>query len=232
MKCVKCGYEIYEGDICPLCGCKNSTTNSGASTTTTETSYTQTGDTGFTPADTAEVSIESSYSMKWYKFLKVILWFGIISNVIATFTYFTGLDYQGFEDELDELYEMLPSLKSLNMFAGVFGIVMTVFTFIVWRSLHNYKSIGPKLLTVMYIVNTAFNAIYMFAFSSIIGSAVTTMIYGDTYIQGMYQYQEYLDLTVLSSASVAPTIIQIIGGIVMIIANHNYFKNRSDLFVN
>lgn len=229
MKCVKCGYEIYEGDICPLCGCKNSTTNSGASTTTTETSYTQTGDTGFTPADTAEVSIESSYSMKWYKFLKVILWFGIISNVIATFTYFTGLDYQGFEDEL---YEMLPSLKSLDMFAGVFCIVMTVFTFIVWRSLHNYKSIGPKLLTVMYIVNTAFNAIYMFAFSSIIGSAETTMIYGDTYIQGMYQYQEYLDLTVLSSASVAPTIIQIIGGIVMIIANHNYFKNRSDLFVN
>ena len=22
MKCVKCGYEIYEGDVCPLCGCK------------------------------------------------------------------------------------------------------------------------------------------------------------------------------------------------------------------
>lgn len=229
MKCVKCGYEIYEGDVCPLCGCKNSTTNSGTSSTSAETSCTQTGDTGFTPADTAEVSIESSYSMKWYKFLKVILWFGIISNVIATFTYFTGLDYQGFEDEL---YEMLPSLKSLDMFAGVFCIVMTIFTCIVWRSLHNYKSIGPKLLTVMYVVNTAFNAIYMFAFSSIIGSAETTTIYGSSYVSGGYMYQEYLDLTVLSSASVAPTIIQIIGGIVMIIANYNYFKNRSELFVN
>lgn len=228
MKCVKCGYEIYEGDICPLCGCKNSTTNSGASTTTTETSYTQTGDTGFTPADTAEVSIESSYSMKWYKFLKVILWFGIISNVISIFTYFTGADYEGFEDEL---YEMLPSLKSLDMFGGVFCIVMAIFTFIVWHSLHNYKAIGPKLLTVMYIANTAFFAIYMFAFSSIIGSAETTTIYGDSYIQGGYQYQEYLDLTVLSSASIAPTIMQIIGGIVMIIANRTYFKNRADLFV-
>ena len=108
MKCVKCGYEIYEGDICPLCGCKNSATNSGTSTTTTEASNTQTGDTGFTPADTAEVSIESSYSMKWYKFLKVILWFGIISNVISAFTYFTGATYQGFEDEL---YEMLLKRK-------------------------------------------------------------------------------------------------------------------------
>lgn len=229
MKCVKCGYEIYEGDTCPLCGCKNSTTNSsGTSSTGAETSYTQTGDTGFTPADTAEVSIESSYSMKWYKVLKVILWFGIISNVISAFTYFTGSTYQGFEDEL---YEMLPSLKTLDMFEGVLCIAMTVFTFIVWRALHNYKANGPKMLTVMYIINIASYAIYMFAFSSILGGAETTTIYGDTYIQGMYQYQEYLDLTVLQSASVAPTIMQIIGGIVMIIANRTYFKNRADLFV-
>ena len=38
-------------------------------------------------------------------------------------------------------------------------------------------------------------------------------------------------LTVLQSASVAPTIMQIIGGIVMIVANRTYFKNRADLFV-
>lgn len=221
MKCTKCGFEIYEGTTCPLCGHENSSTANGATTEGSTSSYTSNYE--------GEVSIESSYSMKWYKVLKVILWFGIISNVISAFTYFTGLDYQGFEDEL---YEMLPSLKTLDMFAGVLCIAMTVFTFIVWRALHNYKASGPKMLTTMYFINIASYAIYMIAFSSIIGSAETTMIYGDTYIQGMYQYQEYLDLSVLSSASVAPTIIQIIGGLVMIIANNIYFKNRYDLFVN
>ena len=221
MKCTKCGYDIYEGTTCPLCGYDNSSTANGTSTESSTSSYKSNYE--------GEVSIESTHSMKWYKFLKVILWFGIISNLFSTFTYFTGSTYQGFEDEL---YEMLPSLKSLDMFGGIFCIVMAIFTFIVWRSLHNYKAIGPKLLTVMYVLNTAFNAIYMFAFSSIIGSAETTTIYGSSYVSGGYMYQQYLDLTVLQSASVAPTIIQIIGGIVMIIANINYFKNRSDLFVN
>ncbi len=229
MKCVKCGYEIYEGDVCPLCGHKNSTANNTTNGTGNNTSNsTGTDSTGYSSSYEAEVALESSYPMKWYKALLVILWFGIIGNIISTFTYFSGSTYQGFDDEL---YEMLPSLKSLDTFSGLFCLVMAIFTFIVWLNLKNYKTHAPKLLTVMYVVNTAFNAIYMFAFSSIIGSAETTMIYGDTYIQGMYQYQEYLDLTVLSSASTAPTVIQIIGGIVITIANYIYFKNRKDLFV-
>lgn len=221
MKCTKCGYEIYEGTTCPLCGHDNSSTANGTSTEAGTSSYKSNYE--------GEVSIESTHSMKWYKFLKIILWCGIISNLFSAFTYFTGSTYQSFEDEL---YEMLPSLKSLDMFAGIFCIAMTIFTFTVWRALHKYKAVGPKLLTVMYIANIAFFAIYMFAFSSIIGSAETTVIYGSSHVSGGYMYQQYLDLTVLSSASTAPTIVQIIGGIVMIIANHNYFKNRADLFVN
>ena len=227
MKCVKCGYEIYEGDICPLCGCKNSTTNSGASTTTTETSYTQTGDTGFTPADTAEVSIESSYSMKWYKVLKVILWFNIISNVISAFMYFTGSVYQGFTEEV---YEMLPDLKTLDMFSGVCSIAFVVIMFLAWHGIHNYKSRGPKLVVIVNILTAVFLAIYTFSMSSIIGGAEATTIYGDTYIQGMYQYQEYLDLSALEFQ---PTnVISIITNVIFAIANHIYFKNRADLFVN
>lgn len=73
---------------------------------------------------------------------------------------------------------------------------------------------------------------YMFAFKTIIDGAETTKIYGSSYVSGGYVYQKYLDLTVLSSLTMAPAMIGIIGGIVMAIVNHIYFKNRELLFVN
>lgn len=220
MKCIKCGYDIYEGTICPLCGYDNSSTAKGASTKGRVSSNKS--------KNAGRVSIKSTYSMKWYKFLKVILLLSIIANVFSAFRDFNGTDYQGYADAL---YEMFPSLKTLDMFSGIFCLAMAVFTFLVWHALQKYKASGPKMLTVMYILNIAFGAFYMFAFSSIFDGAETTKIFGDTYIQGMYQYQEYLDLTVLQSASVAPTILSTIGGIVIMIANRTYFKNRADMFV-
>lgn len=219
MKCNKCGYYIYKGTTCPLCGYENSNTSNGTSTEGGTSSYKSNYE--------GEVSIQSAHSMKWYKFLKVILWFNIISNVVSAFMYFTGSIYQGLADEA---YEMLPSLKSLDTFSGIFSIAMVVVTFLAWHGLHNYKSRGPKILTEMYILNIVFLIIYTFSMSSIIGGAETTTVYGNSYVSGGYIYQEYLDLSALEFQ---PTnIVSIISGIVFAIANHIYFKNRSDMFVN
>ncbi len=223
MKCSKCGYEIYEGTSCPLCGHENSgktndTPVSSSSVNDVSEQSTQYG---------GGVSYESTYPMKWYKFLLVILWFGIIGNVVSAFTYFSGSIYQGFSDKV---YEMLPSLKSVDIFSGLFSLAMVVFTFIVWLQLKNYKKQAPKLLTIMYVLNTIFLIVYTIAFYSIIGGAETTTIYGSSYISGGYQYQEYLDLSAISFS--ASDVISIIGSIVMTIANHIYFRNRAELFVN
>lgn len=229
MKCAKCGYDIYEGTTCPLCGHENSSTP--ASTPTPTPAATETGTANYTSDhhDTGETSFAFAYSLKWYKFLKVLLWITIISTIYSAFTYLTGASYEGFEDKL---YETLPSLKALDLFEGIYSIVMAVLTFIVWLALRNYKAIGPKLLTVMYLINAVNNAIYPFAFKSIIDGAETTRIYGSSYVSGGYMYQEYLDLTVLSSATIAPALIGVVSGIVMAIVNHIYFKNRELLFVN
>ncbi len=217
MKCSKCGYDIYEGTTCPLCGYEN-----GKNSTSQPINN---GDTSYATNNESEVTIESQYPMKWYKALLVILWIGIIGNVISAITYFSGGIYQGFADKI---YEMLPSLKGVDAFSGIFSLAMVVFTFIVWRALKNYKKSAPKLLTIMYVLNTIFLIVYTIAFYSIIGGAETTIIYGDSYISGMYQYQEYLDLSAIAFS--ASDVISIIGSIVMTIANHIYFRNRAELF--
>ena len=219
MKCTKCGYDIYEGTTCPLCGYENSSTANGSTTEGSASSYKSNYE--------SEVSIESTYSMRWYKFLKVILWVSIISNLISGIMYFTGSIYLGFTDEV---YEMLPSMKTLDTFSGIFSIFMIVFVFSVWHGLHNYKSRGPKLLTVVYVLDIVFLVIYTFSMSSIIGGAETTIIYGSTYMSGGYMYQQYLDLSALEFQPVG--IVSIISKIVFAIVNHIYFKNRADLFVN
>lgn len=220
MKCTKCGYEIYEGTVCPVCGHKNSGDASGNSTS-------QNLGTTDIPHPENQVTVKSAYPMKWYKAMLVILWLGILENAISGILFFTGTIYQGFADKV---YEMLPSLKSLDVFSGIFSFGMVVFTFIVWLRLKNYKRHAPRLLTVMYIINTVFLIAYSIALYSIIGGAETKIIYGSSYVRGDYLYQEYLDLSKVSFS--ASDIIEIIGSIVMTIANYIYFRNRSDLFTN
>lgn len=208
MKCTMCGYEISEGTVCPICGYDNS----GAAGSNS----------------TKEVTAKNAYPMKWYKTLLVLLWLGIIGNVISGILSFTGSAYQGF---VEKVYDMLPSLKPLDIFDGIFSLGMTIFMFIVWLRLKNYKKHAPTLVTLMYLINTVVSIVYLIAFYSIIAGAGTTIIYGSSYVQGGYLYQEYLDLSKVSSF-LALDIIGIIVDIVMTIANFIYFRKRSDLFIN
>ncbi len=227
MKCAKCGYDIYEGKVCPLCGHGNGAESILPSTEAVpvEVVGIESVDTKATSGYGEQILAESTYSMKWYKALLVFLWFGVVSNAVSAVMFFSGAMYQGFTDKV---YAMLPTLKSLDSFGGLFSIVMAMFTFVVWLKLKNYKAHAPELLTAMYVLNTVFLIGYTFMFYNTIGGAETTIIYGDSYIQGMYEYQEYLDLSEISFS--ASDLRSIAGSIVMLFANRTYFKKRANLF--
>lgn len=165
--------------------------------------------------------------MKWYKALLVILWISIIVKIIDGVAFFTGLYYQGYAEKV---YDMLPSLLTVDRFFGVFEFAMVIFIFIVWLELKKYKKMAPKLITIMYAVNTVALIAYTLILYSIVGSAETTIIYGDRYIQGMYEYQEYLDLSEVTFS--ASDIASFIASIVMTVVNSIYFHKRADMFVN
>ena len=165
--------------------------------------------------------------MKWYKALLVILWLSIISDFISGAMYFTGIIYQGYAEKV---YDIMPSLLTLDRVSGVFCFAMVIFTFIVWLELKKYKKMAPKLVTIMYILNTVYLIAYTFILYSVIDSAGITIIYGDKYIQGMYEYQEYLDLSEVAFS--ASDLVSIIVSIVMTVVNYIYFHKRTDLFVN
>ena len=75
-------------------------------------------------------------------------------------------------------------------------------------SLSGYRSIGPKLLTTLYVLCALVNLFYIISLTVVVDGVV--------------------DLT----ESVATVITQIIISIVMIIINYVYFKKRAYMFVN
>ena len=218
INCPECGKLVSnQASACPNCGCPIKRVDASTEESPTMSKLSSTD-------RSAQCAVpKNTHSMTWYVLLKCILVFGIILNVFDAMAYFIGAHYLGLGYEF---YEMLPILRSLDVFGGVFCFVMAIFTFIVWYSLRNYKVIGPKLLTIMYIANAVFNAIYMFAFSSIVERERINVI-----SQNWFLYQSYYtDVIAFSNKIEVWTIIQIVVAIIMIIVNYLYFKKRSDQF--
>ncbi len=242
IKCPHCGKEVLSSsDSCFHCGGKITYVEPKPKAPTYPTFTQSPTQSTFEATEQIEETIEDTSSsqtattntdsasnplpMKWYKFLKVILWFGIISNIFSAFSYFSGNIYQGFADKI---YDMLPSLKALDIVMGLYCIAMVILAIVAWNALKNYKKSAPKLVPTLYLVGAIFTAIYTFAFYGIIGGAETTIIYGSSYIQGMYQYQEYLDLSQVALS--ATDIISIALSFLLAWANFVYFKKRAHLF--
>lgn len=173
-----------------------------------------------------EVTEKKTYPMKWHKAVLVFLWIGIVLNLISSVMYFMGTQYQEFTYKV---YKMLPALRGMDIFSGIFAIGMAAFGFITWLRLKNYKKHAPKLLIAMYVANMLFYIVYMFAFYMIISGAETKIIYGNSYIQGSFKYQRYLDLNKVAFS--ATDIVPIIVSIVMIVIDSIYYKKRAELFV-
>ena len=163
MKCTNCGYEVEGGKFCPQCG----TALGGFE-----------GGEGNTPPifGHAYERPKPVYPMKWYNFLKVALWFGIVSNFATGLMYFTGNQYEGVANEV---YAKFPGLKGADILYGLGLLVIGALGIAAWYGLKNYKSNGPKFLVATYVANVVVSLLYTFALVSITGeSSVTSTVPG------------------------------------------------------
>lgn len=218
MKCSNCGHDFDQGTYCPSCGHKNDTSehyNIGMDTI------------NYPPHSGGAASVRPVLSMKWYKFIKVMLWISLLLNLGSAFNYFMGTNYLEFRDNL---FAEIPLWRYVDICAGIFCIAMSVYSFVIWRSLHNYKADSLMLLIISYILNIIFLLIYIIALSSIVKISGVTTIYSKSYLPGGYTY--YLDLNAYLSSFAQTIGIQIGSSILGIIINYNYFKKRAFMFVN
>ena len=221
MKCRNCDYELNGERFCPQCGCESIASDIYSS---------REGEAGNDNFSSVEQGFPlTSYSMKWYKAVKVLIIIGAVLNIISAVSCFTGASYQGFEDEV---YDLLPSLRAIDLFVGVYCIGMAVFNVFVWNALRNYKTNGPKLLIGIYALNLVVTLIESIACILIVEGSGIDIIYGDSYVSGEYMYQEYLDLSGVSSELITSVIGQTVGCLIMIAINRSYFKKRQHMFVN
>lgn len=220
MKCSNCGhdFDINQGSFCPKCGYKNNTAeqnNIGMDTV------------NYPPHCRGTASVRPAFPMKWYKFLKVMLWISLLLNLGSAFNCFMGTNYTEFKDNL---FAEIPLWRYVDICAGIFCIAMSVYSFVVWRSLHNYKADSLMLLIISYILNIIFLLIYIIVLSSIVKISGVTTIYSKSSLPGGYTY--YLDLNAYLSSFAQTIGTQIGSSILGIIINYNYFKKRAFMFVN
>lgn len=145
MKCTKCGYDIFEGTSCPVCGYENSADNVSAEAGSSFDGY------------APEIPIKPVFPMKWYKALLVLMWIGAVLNVLYAVTYFTGSSYEG---QASQVYAMFPTLKTLDVLAGFCALLLSAFQIVTWHHLKGYKKNGPLFLTIIYAWNIVFGILY------------------------------------------------------------------------
>ena len=147
-------------------------------------------------------------SMGWFNFLIYFsLFAGAVMNALSSIQILTGLHYGG-TVERDLVYGMFGGLQVVDIIYGICVLLVAVFGVVTRFSLSGYRSIGPKLLTTLYVLCALVNLFYIISLTVVVDGVV--------------------DLT----ESVATVITQIIISIVMIIINYVYFKKRAYMFVN
>ena len=140
--------------------------------------------------------------MKWFKFIIYFqLWAGMLVNLVTAVKYFTGAYYEG---SAEMVYTFFPALQPLDIVMGVFCLALAVYAVVVQRALAKFRTKGPMMYYLMYIVSTAGTVLYLLIGSLIIGQ----------------------------SAFTAETAGSFTGSLFMIFINIPYFNNRKHLFVN
>lgn len=140
--------------------------------------------------------------MKWFKFIIYFqLWAGMLVNLVTAVKYFTGAYYEG---SAEMVYTFFPALQPLDIVMGVFCLALAAYAVVVQRALAKFRTKGPMMYYLMYIVSTAGTVLYLLIGSLIIGQ----------------------------SAFTAETAGSFTGSLFMIFINIPYFNNRKHLFVN
>ena len=184
-KCRQCGSEVgFMEKRCPRCGSDDlEDIIEGA------------------PADRAD---PSGYSLKWHKFLMVVLILGGILTMISGISWIAGLVYRQTGADAADVYRYFPDLKTYDMVYGAFCLVLGVLQIYVRNRLNGFCENGPKMFMVYYLLGIAGQVLYAVTVSSVIRmNAANASLYGN-----------------------------VAGSIVMMIINYIYYNKRKELFVN
>lgn len=195
MYCKNCGKEVSEQQkFCDGCGSEiNALAREyGTSQTISQTNFK-----------------ESSYPMKWYKFLIYFaLFFGAFYEFIMSINYMTGTIYfaqtngQASAEAVYSTYGY--GLKFLDVLYGILLLGTAVYSIITRNRLAKFKKNAPMLLYILYGSGLVFSLIYMIGFSVITG------------------------VNAINSSLVS----SLISTIICLILNYKYFTKRESLFVN
>ena len=178
MKCPNCGRDVH-GDICPVCGQRLQDENVPEN-----------------PAD--------RYSMKWHRFLMVVMIISGVAVILSGLSTFTGFEYSMEGVNTSQVYSAFPGLKGWDMFYGAALLFLGVFTFYVRNQLNQFRSRGPKLLIVLYFCSLIAAIVYIGAVSSM------------------------ANVTPFTVETVAPLCVSA----AFLVINSVYYARRKELFVN
>jgi hypothetical protein len=202
MYCQHCGSNLDENSaFCPNCGAsvqQNATQTSNF----TQTQQYPPQSYGRPPVNTIQ------HSMKWFNFLIYFALFAsAVLNLFNGIAVFTGSHY-GTNGKADFFYGIVSDLKTLDTFMGLATIALAVFAIYTRFRLSGYRKNGPSMITLLYILTSAVNLIYIIGLYAILPEYIVSEL-------DPYSY-----------------IIQIIVSAVMIFVNYTYFKKRKKMFVH
>lgn len=104
--------------------------------------YTDDDDSPIRSAKQIRPLLQTTYPMRWYRFLIYFLLFvNAIFYVITAMRCFTGTSYGA---NADRVYEVFPSLKTIDIIFGVFAIWNAISALVTRSALAKYKKMHRK----------------------------------------------------------------------------------------
>ncbi len=165
-------------------------------------------------SEVSEKTAQMALPMKWYKFL---IYFALFASAILSFI--SGLDcltgnlFGAFGWTADEAYAEFEGLKTLFTVSGIVSIMYAGYLLVTRYCLAKKMKTGPKLIMLMYVINTVINVVL-----SIASAYLVVLNTGKTWQEAGF--------------SVIGLITDIAMGALLVYLNKVYFDKRSALFVN
>ncbi len=145
-----------------------------------------------------------NYKLKWHKFLIYFaLWAGALANAGNAVSCINGTVY---EDQSQVIYETFSGLRAVDLAWGLALLALAAYMIYVRFQLAGYRYDAPRKLSIMYVVNLGASLLYLLALS-----AVTHLSLG----------------AIMGDVAGA-----IIGSVIMLFINQNYYSKRLELFIN
>ena len=190
--CSNCKAQIEDTSrFCRYCGAKCE-------------DYNGTEEPVYSPVESPAEAPANSYSMKWHKFLMVVMVISAIFTAIDGIGKITGAEYRSEGLVAEQVYSAYPGLKNCDTVYGIALIALGVFQFVVRNRLNQFRANGPFSLKIMYVISIVAGVIYIIWASSVIG------------------------INLFNTSNLG----SIGGSVAFLIINSVYYSKRSELFVN